>query len=277
MTVVRMYQHEPNFGKAKVKENDTLVTFVDNESESRIVSFMDDVSGYAINAEENGSYRTGTKQILIDPLDGTRAFTNGLVTSTVIAAALDERNMLEACVIGEPISGRVWVASAQSVTTRQIYRYETDREADWIGSPTPTHPWKGLLDQQATVLLDVSHGFKTKRGEIFSHDHVRGLLLDISRTAMLLMAGSNGLHQALVANGGEKMAGAITTAVGGPWDVCGALLVLRAGGAARAFTKDSDVFHEISPLDVLRVDILVTGNSKKTVDQLVALLPLRIE
>jgi len=81
------------------------------------------------------------------------------------------------------------------------------------------------------------------------------------------------------------VAGSITTAIGGPWDVCGVKLVLNAGGAARAFAVFEErvettghppalVLEPRNPLDVMSYDILVCGNSCETVDSLVECLPL---
>ncbi len=81
------------------------------------------------------------------------------------------------------------------------------------------------------------------------------------------MPGSNGLHQALVANGGERLVGSITLAMGGPWDVCGVRLVLNAGGVARAFERTSaGALREQDPLDPEAYDMLITGNNKDTAD-----------
>ena len=46
----------------------------------------------------------------------------------------------------------------------------------------------------------------------------------------LLIPGSNGLIQALVANGNDRVAGGITTSMGVPQGAFGVMLVLGAGG-----------------------------------------------
>ena len=75
--------------------------------------------------------------------------------------------------------------------------------------------------------------------------------------------------QALVANGRERMAGSITTAVGFPGDVCGALLVLQAGGLCKAYERTDDgALAETDPLDPVRVDALVCGNNAETLGHL---------
>ena len=83
------------------------------------------------------------------------------------------------------------------------------------------------------------------------------------------MTGSNGLHHALVAQGNDKMAGAVTSAIGGPHDVCGVKLVLDAGGYARAFQIiESREFVEKPAEAIEDYDILVLGNNQDTVDEL---------
>ena len=81
------------------------------------------------------------------------------------------------------------------------------------------------------------------------------------------------MHHALVANGGERVAGAITTAIGGPWDVAPVKLVLDAGGAAAAFSRPRyGEWIECDPLAIDTYDFLVTGNSLATVETLTEIL-----
>ncbi len=220
MEIVKTYQlRESPVGFAEMKKGDkTLKTIVDELSEFAAKRIMGDAFPDAhFHVEEAGRTRGSSDiSILIDGLDGTRAFTNGLATSTVIIGAYDHtKKQVVGCTIGEPISGRVW-----HVCT---------------GSSFPDFGvWQGPLDEQATVLFDVSHGFNRGNRKIFTDSKVAYLFGNLAHRCKVLMPGSNGLHQALVAHGAEYMAGSITTARGGPWDVCGVLLVLEAGGVACA-------------------------------------------
>jgi fructose-1,6-bisphosphatase/inositol monophosphatase family enzyme len=113
--------------------------------------------------------------------------------------------------------------------------------------------YAGFTKQDAQVLTDTECG--TLMGSVFGNGTV------------VQMMGSNGLHHALVANGSEGVAGAITTAIGGPWDVSPVLLVLEAGGAARAFAVDTKgKFVEKNPLQTASYHFLVTGHDQTMVD-----------
>jgi fructose-1,6-bisphosphatase/inositol monophosphatase family enzyme len=192
-----------------------------------------------------------------DPVDGTLPFTVGLPTSTVILGAYDtEEKRVLSCVIGEPISGRMWYAAE--------------------GEPPSLSVWKGELSANTAVLLDNCKGFRRFKGyrrfpDLILTDEQAGKLLVRLARYRLLMTGSNGLHQAMVAQGNERMAGAITTAIGGPQDVCGVKLVLGAGGAARAFRMtEARELEEVHPEAIEDYDILVVGNNRNTVDTLTA-------
>ncbi len=269
MEVVRQNQggHLPQ--DAEIKENETLVTIVDSQAEERASALLRRVFGEEVrlSREEGGKSGRGKVEILMDMLDGTRAFTNGMMSSTVILAPYDhEKKEVVGCVIGEPVSGRIWSTFGNEPTRLN------GREV---------RVWEGKLDEQSTVFLDVSHGFARDKRQILTDKQVAALFAKLGPRMKLFLPGSNGLIQALVANGGQKVAASITTAIGGPWDVCGVKLVLNAGGVARAFSVVDypDMFvplilEERNPLDVMSYDILVCGNNQETVNTLVEALPL---
>jgi len=265
MRIVRNYQIFGRSGSADVKTSDsTLLTVVDSESGAAMRDFLQEwhpdiaqgIEDVGVSELDGSEYR-----ILGDPLDGTRAFVNGLATSTVILGLYNTRQkQVVACVIGEPATGRLWSSGGGGC------RLTVASEAIDVQKVV----WEGALGNQTTVLLDVNHGFTRDGRQMLRDDGVARLFKRLTEyPAKILMPGSNGLHQALVANGGERLVGAITTAIGGPWDVCGARLVLDAGGAARAFRiSDERALTERDPLDVLSYDLLVVGNSNETVDVL---------
>lgn len=267
MEVVRKFQLQ-GAPPAEVKKGDqTLVTLTDRQSGAVVKDIIRrELPDVAILGEDMTNLeQTGSTLIaLLDPLDGTRAFTNGLTTSTVIAGIYDTsvRHLLS-CVIGEPISDRIWMASEVQQSSLSIFN--TIQKSIKV--------WDGPLSMQSTVFIDLSHGFKSRGREILSNEQIAKMFCLLNSKAPILMPGSNGLHQALVANGGEKLAASITTAIGGPWDVCGALLVLQAGGVAQGLSMgDNRLLAKVHPLDVLSYDILVTGNSHNTVDTIIEII-----
>jgi myo-inositol-1(or 4)-monophosphatase len=265
MKVVREAQLHPKPARvADIKSDGTLVTSTDKQSEKEIHDVLRSLPGTRFLGEEGTRSGEGEILLIADPLDGTRAFSIGLATSTVIVAALREDRVV-AVVTGEPSTGRIWSTWEDKPTMLEGGVRETPEEVS---------VWKGSLGgkRQAVVFTDLSCGFTRSGRQIFTDEQVLRLIGAISAHARLLMPGSNGLHLALVANGGEFMAGQVTTAVGGAWDVASVLLVLNAGGAARAFSTKSGALEEVDPLRIFDVDIIVTGNCELTVDLLVNLV-----
>ncbi len=145
------------------------------------------------------------------------------------------------------------------------------------------HVWPGEYSNQGCVFLDVSHGFnreqmdpangfsRKKKGEkrtVLNDEQVSRLFASLSREVKVLLPGSNCLHHALVAQGLSGVLGAISTAIGGPWDIAGYHQVKQAGGSVCAFRfADND-----RQLQLLRegqsgietIDILISANSQST-------------
>jgi fructose-1,6-bisphosphatase/inositol monophosphatase family enzyme len=254
-------------------QDGTLVTKTDKRSQQSMLRMLHGMSNLAVSqlpvyAEEaHGVLPESGKVILIDPLDGTGAFANGLATSTVIAAIYDtSAKKVEACVIGEVSTGRIWLADASS-PTKLKWGGTCDDDTVKVG--------KGWTDRTRAfggkdyIFLDVAHSFN------------KGL--NVTQMAFLLKSlvtfdikfhvpGSNGLIHALVANGASSAAGSISTAKGGPWDFCGALLVKQAGGFVQGYRKTADGLVEHNALDPVGCDFLVTANSSRILKQLFSLL-----
>jgi len=264
-------------GNTEIKDNKTLVTAVDREVQGYIIPILRATfPNTKINAEEDDvEIGEGKIRFLVDPLDGTRAFSSGLATSTVIVGVYDEeKKEVTGCVIGEASTKRVWYAFGDNPT--ELFGH--GRVSVW---PKP-------IDSQCSVFLDVSHGFEREKvgvsgkykQQIFTDKQLAKIFGMLNGQVKIQIPGSNGLIQSLVANGGQLVAGSITTAIGGPFDVCGAKLVKNAGGHIRSFFVypwDGDFrgLPEGNPLDVVSMsgyDLLITGNSKETADFLSGVL-----
>lgn len=272
MTVIRTAQRGASASGATVKEADsTLVTTTDKDGERILHNRLGGILGVGFWGEEGSKTERGEYSIMVDPLDGTRAFALRIPTSTVIAALVHNVRGVVACVIGEAASGRIWSATEEG----DVSFWTVDASGRECSHYGICSVWKGPLTEQASLFLDVSHGFT--RGEekrpILTHLQVHDLMVRMSSKSKLFMPGSNGLHFALVANGGDYCAGQITTAVGGPWDIAGVLLVQQAGGVARGFRIVKGVLEEVAnPRDIVACDIMVSGNSQDTVNDLVLML-----
>jgi len=268
MQVVRAYQlRDKTIGEASIKSaDDTFLTVADREcGEVLRAHVRQHFTGVRSNIEDVGVSTEQSKVTVYgDPVDGTLPFTVGLPTSTVILGAYDtDTKQVLACIIGEPASGRLWYTR-----NSQCYAATWDFTKKELHNERQVTVWQGVLSGNTAVCLDNPQGFKRSGRQILTHEQVGQLLVKLAKYRLLL-AGSNGLHQAVLAQGNDKMAGAITSAIGGPQDVCGVRLVLDAGGAARAFrVTDDRKLAEESPYAIEDYDILVVGNNPGTVDEL---------
>jgi fructose-1,6-bisphosphatase/inositol monophosphatase family enzyme len=268
MRVVNAYQMgEQETIELADKPDASLLTKVDYESERAAIAVLRDQQPHVpILGEETGmtSDEYGPNMYMVDPIDGTRPFVAGAPTSTAIVSLYsNERRQLTAATIVEPATGRAWYTSGNQ-TMRTVMDPRTGQE---ISPLEPCHVWEGSITDNPTVLVDNFAAFA--RGEdkrqIFNTENVVRLFSGLQQEVAIQNYGSNGLHQALVANGGGKLAGSITTAMGGEWDASGALLVINAGGVAEGFRVNADRSLSLAdPLDPFSYDILITANNEES-------------
>ncbi len=209
----------------------------------------------------------------VDALDGSLPFASGASTSTVIiAGTCIATGEVEFCAVGEPSKGRLWYAEKGMGTILYPMLYTLD-------SYVPVKVWNGVwngvsnevIKRRNIVYLDLYAGFSRPDVRLLDDAECGQLFKRVfGSTIVVQMLGSNGMHHALVANGGEGATAAITTAMGGPWDVAPVLLVLEAGGFAQAFEVDqkTGVLIERNPLETGTYHFLVTGYSEYVVSKL---------
>lgn len=265
MPVVRRYQNMI-IGAVEKKADGSIVTSVDKASEAAGKEVLRKIPRITIHGEETGVEGAGDITVYLDPLDGTVPFAIGSTTSTVIVAAVENTTgAVICCFVGVPISGMMVGAEIGKACQIPIVDYNEGVIREWLAVKT----FKGALDRKSRVFVDSCPGFTKSGRTIMSTDELNQLHATIQEKSGILALGSNGLHHALVAKGGHGAVGAITTAIGGPWDVCPVLLVLAAGGAARAFSRMNDgTLKSRDPLIVGSYDILITANSEDTVREL---------
>ena len=239
----------------------TLVTSTDLKSQEQMVKFLHGIPYVAVCAEESEDGLPVSPYVaFVDPLDGTGAYANGLMTSTVIAGLYEsETKRLKACAIGEAATRRVWSADSERQTRFTFYSPSAHFEQiiHYCGDAWTDR--KRDLGPKDYIFLDVTHAFKTGLG-VEQMKKLLGSLVD--NGIKFHVPGSNGLIHALVANGASSAAGSISTAKGGPWDFCGALLVKQAGGFVRGFKKTENQLIEHDGLDPVGCDFLITANSE---------------
>lgn len=259
MAVVKQYQLE-GVPASLEKSDRTLITVADSKSQAEIMSAFDglpDISRWGEEGQFNGFRGNGRYGVIVDPLDGTNAFVSGMMTSTVIVGVYDrERETLVGCVIGEPATNRFWVA--------------TDSDTTISNGTSPCNVWRNESSRHGNVFVDVSHGFRSHGNQILTDEGNASLYRELQETGYrVLMPGSNGAMQALVANGREGASGSITTAVGFPGDVCGALLVRQAGGFCLGLCRRQN--GSLIVCDALNspiVDVLICANNPRIATQL---------
>lgn len=207
-----------------------------------------------------------------DNLDGTRPFTNGAMTSTVILGVFDkEKGQYVYCIVCEPISGRVWQADIENST---ILRRIVDGE---LIDPEPIQVNTDDLNGKATIFLGPHAKGYSLNLEQYSN-LVQNLLYAITKPERpdifphLAMLGSNGLHEALVANGAQGAVVGIMPAIGGPWDAAGVLLVIAAGGSAIGLSIYGSEVVEHNPLDPGGYNLLVFANNEPNRDKIVEIV-----
>jgi fructose-1,6-bisphosphatase/inositol monophosphatase family enzyme len=264
MMLVRVVQHSaPGLDrKLGVKQDGSLVTSTDLLVQNRMAETLRGIPGYNFMAEEPDAAQgqagsRNTRTIIVDPLDGTRPFVVGMVTSTVMAGVVDDIDGVIAAVVGEPATGRVWYAwrDCGAWLTKEIDGEPSDQ------IPHRLCVWNGDFDKQATIWIECLHPFARDNGQrpMFDQSGINTLVTTVMADAKLFNCGSNGLHQALVANGQPFAGGHISAAVGGPWDLLGLLLVQEAGGQVAGYKVEDGELRSCSSYDIMSMDIAVSG------------------
>ncbi len=274
MRVVRMNQRNLGLCITRpygliTKDDTTIVTTADIDSDQAGKDVLRKIPGIRVHGEESGVEGSSESGITVylDGLDGSMPYALGALTSTVIVSATDETGKVVYCLVGQPATGRVWKGGVEDRTEMW---YVDGTIEDYLSRPIFVRDTP--LSGSTRVLIDSYPGFTRKglngKRVILSIKQLDELHTKIQSISGFLALGSNGLHHALVAGGGSVQPSAITTAIGGPWDVAPVLLVTQAGGSARAFhVTDNGEFEDRDPLAIATYDILVTGN-KESVAQL---------
>ncbi len=268
MKIVHAYQMDPTSIEGLADKSDgSLLTKVDLASEAAAGARLHELfPTIPIFGEETGlsSEHLSPYMFMVDPIDGTRPFCAGAPTSTVMVSLYNtELRKLAATTTVEPATGRLWHSNG-SQTIRTVFNPTTGEQ---IMEAAPCSVWGGSITDGATVLVDNFAAFDRQGRQITTNDNVIRLFIALQSQVAVQNYGSNGLHHALVANGGNKLAGAITTSMGGEWDVAGALLVLNAGGVAEGLRVNAGrSVTAADPLDPFTYDLLLSANSQASLD-----------
>jgi fructose-1,6-bisphosphatase/inositol monophosphatase family enzyme len=254
------------------KGDKTAVTIVDKESQARALPIIErDLGSYRLNAEEadddSGDLDSSTV-IYFDPLDGTAGFLIGGPTPTVILGAYDStKKQILAAATMEPTTGRFWYSAKDKGAKLSVWDYSKERWDSEEGQPLKVNS-QDIADN-GIVLVDISHPFSRLGGtrEILTQKGRRQLANLIEDTGNVEMSScTNGGHYALVASGGPKLAGNITTAIGGPFDIIGLIHVIEAGGVGdclRIKGENSNRTIRSIGQDIENADLVIATNNLK--------------
>lgn len=259
-----------------IKGDRTAVTIVDEKSQKIAIPIIQrGFPEYGIRAEEGKGFFGNPDspiRLMLDPLDGTGGFLIGGPTPTVIFGAYDRGiKQVAAVATMEPTTGRFWFSAKGEGAYRNRFDYNKNEWIDQDSRGQKVHVSNAKMEG-AHVLVDVDHTFSRKLPDgslrkILSQAG-RRILSDRIENAGAKTASfyTNGGHYALVANGNPTLAGCVTTAVGGPYDIAGIRHVLEAGGDARGYRiKEREGTRLIEGIgeDIELADFAIAANSEK--------------
>jgi myo-inositol-1(or 4)-monophosphatase len=211
-----------NFDRSRIEQKDgfnNLVSYVDKESEKKLVAQLKKILPGAGFIAEEGSDSEGTNEYkwIVDPLDGTTNFTHGLAPFG-ISIGLVKKNRLVLGVIHE-------------VTSRETFNASDGSPAFCNGKEIRVSPARSLSESLLAT------GFP------YYHFEKREVYLDIIKTFLdkthgVRRLGSAAADLAYVACG--RMEGFFEFNLN-PWDVAGgAFIVQQAGGFVTDFKGGDD-------------------------------------
>ena len=215
--------------KTEIKNGNEIVTSADPICQKLIIDRIKETyPDHGFLAEEGAEGKELKQQPrdeqniwwVIDPIDGTNNYANGLLSFCVSIAALHD---------GVPIVGVIFEPATDSMFTAA-----KDTDAQLNGS-------------KITVSDDATSDFTSFAIDSHFSDEMAGAIEHITRKTRFRCMGSTALHLAYVAKGG--LVGAVTTQAR-LWDIAaGAIIVGNAGGVMTKLNGDS-----IFPVDVGNYD-----------------------
>lgn len=257
--------------------NNTVVTKWDKESEAAILPILLE-TGINVRSEEIGFVGVSTRTdliYLVDPLDGSKPFAIGAVTSTLSVALFDTvKKQVVACVVLQPADGLI-VCAITGGGTWSFY-YEGDLATDILNAKRCT-VWDGPLGAGSIVLVDCYRDFKLA-GHPVVPNHVWGAFMAdlFTNVSGVYAFGSNCVFYSLLARGGNGMAGAVTTCRGGPHDITPVLLTLEAGGVAEGYSNKTGTLIKVDPLNVLECNFMIAANNQTNLQRLMTLFETHV-
>lgn len=211
----------PCFGRPELevqtKLDATPVTRADRDSESAMREAIEaHYPGHGILGEEFGSVRTDAEFVwVLDPIDGTKAFTSGCPLFGTLIALLHEGAPVLG-VINQPILGQLLIGDG--------------REATLNGGRV--HVRSGVSIAEATLLL-------TDRADIGRHQSLAHFA-ELERRARLVRTWGDCYGYLLLASGFVDI---MLDPVMSPWDLMALIPVVRGAGGVITDWRGNDPVH----------------------------------
>jgi fructose-1,6-bisphosphatase/inositol monophosphatase family enzyme len=259
-------------GEQIAKDDGTIATDIDAASERTLIAHIESNLDIPVVGEEGGrvgNYTGNERVVLVDPQDGTVSGRMHSTTATAGAAVYNPyTKQFEVGAVVDPYGGRLWYTEHDGTYRQPINVYTTES----IGEAALVNVSMQSPESGGEILMDIMRGFARKdaftgeKREVMNLQEKLKFLEALHELAGNVgTAASNLHHQALVADGGAAIA-SITSALGGPWDMNGLLLVENAGGKVRLLRREGKVFEEID--DPMEADMAIAANTKETMDRI---------
>jgi len=253
--IAYLFALSPNEIALDWKSDETPVTKADYLSEKLISeTLLSQFPHLSLLREEAGVKGNSDDSIvcLVDPLDGTSSFSRGIPTYSILVALAEHTNSktnVIACVVHEPQTGRIWYAT-KGEGAFLIYYNESKNE---YSRPRKIHVSSPSIfpAEKAMIIYDAALKFR----DVVPSVNAKLVALNACypRFRRARMIGSLALQFAYVASGFAEAT--VADAIGGPYDLCGHLLVDEAGG------QTSDL--EICPIDIFKTKIAIATNGDR--------------
>ena len=202
--------------------------------------------------EAGGECKTDGMLCLIDPLDGTSSFARGIPTYGILVALAEGTRAnvaVVACVVHEPQTGRIWYAVRGEGTHLLYYDWSTHTFSDPRKIRVSS---RGLFPpEKSMVIYDAALQFREVVPRVADKMVALNACFPMFRRARMI--GSLALQFAYVASGFAEAA--VADAVGGPYDLCGHILVDEAGG------RTTDL--ELQPVHIFRTKVAIATNGDR--------------
>lgn len=190
----------------QIKDDKSFVTKADKESEEAIVGYLKNLlPDHSFLAEESGeSKQTSPYMWIVDPLDGTANFVNGLPTFAVSIALLKDKELVTAVVYNPLTEMLVYAEKGKGLYCNGVKTRVSDQKPETAMITAGVGKIPGVKDRLANIFREAPKHIKTFR-----------------------YVGSAAFELAVLARGGIE---AFISLGNAKWDYAAGILLVQEGG-----------------------------------------------